>query len=129
MLEETYRRGVEAFNRRDLAGWLSLMDEEIEVESRFSRVGATFYRGHDQIEQWWADLAEAWDYLEVEPDVVRQVRPDQTLALIHLRAKGLESGVEVREPHAHRVDFRAGKWLRLSYEDRALAERELRGSD
>jgi hypothetical protein len=57
---------------------------------------------------------------------VRQVGPDQTLALIHLRAKGRESGLEVREPHGHRVDWRDGRWLRLSYVEREVAERELR---
>ena len=125
MLEEGYRRAIEAFNARDLDAWIALMDEDVEIESRFSRIGNAFFRGHEMVQQWWADLADAWEYLDVQLEQVRQVGPDQTLALIHLAAKGRESGLAVREPAAHRVDWRDGRWLRLRYEDRAAAEREL----
>ncbi len=113
------------FNNRDLAGWLDLMDEDVEVESRFSRVGNAFFRGHGAVHQWWADLDEAWEYIRVEPEQVAQVAPNQTLALIQLVAKGRESGLDVREPTAHRVDWRDGRWVRLRYVERAEAEREL----
>ena len=127
MLDEAYRRAIEAFNRRDLEGWLALMDEDVDIESLFTLLADNFFRGHAMVQQWWADLGQAWEYLEVEVNEVSQVGPDRTLALIHLNGKGRESGLEVREPHAHQVDWRDGKWLRLRYVDREEAERELRG--
>ena len=125
MLVEAYNRAVQAFNTRDLEGWIALMDEEVEIESRFTRFGQNYFRGHRAVERWWADLEEAWEYIRVEPSEVRQVGADETLTLLHLAAKGRESGVVVREPTAHRVTWRDGRWLRLRYEDRAVAEREL----
>jgi ketosteroid isomerase-like protein len=125
MLEERYRQAVSAFNERDLDAWIGLMDEQVDIESRFSRFGQNYFRGHRAMRRWWDDLADAWELIRVEPDEVREVAPDQTLALIKLRAKGRESGVEVLEPTAHRVDWRDGRWIRLRYEDRAVAEREL----
>ena len=125
MLADIYRRAVEAFNRRDLDGWLAFMDEDIEIESRFSRLGDTRFRGHESIRQWWDDLGDAWDVLEVVPEEVRESAPDETLALIHLNGRGRGSGLEVREPAAHRVRYRDGKWVQLAYVDREQAEREL----
>jgi len=125
MLVESYRRAVDAFNRRDLAEWIAFMDENVEIESRFSRLGDTRFRGHASIRSWWEDLGDAWDFLEVVLEDIREVAPDETLALIHLNGRGRGSGLEVSEPAAHRVKYRNGKWLQLSYVDRDAAEREL----
>ena len=129
MLEDAYRRAIDAFNRRDLPGWLALIDDDFDLESRFSSVSDKFYRGRAEVENWWADLQDAWEHLDVEVQEVRQVTPDQTLALIVLDGKGRGSGLEVREEHGHRVDWRDGKWLRLRYVDRDVAERELAALD
>jgi len=129
MLEDTYRQAVDAFNRRDLPGWLALMDDDCDIESRFSRIGDNFFRGREAVEAWWADLEDAWEVLDVEVQQVRQVAPDQTLSLIVLEGRGRGSGLEVREAQAHRVDWRDGKWLRMRYVDRKAAERELAALD
>jgi ketosteroid isomerase-like protein len=129
MLPDTYRQATEAFNRRDLESWLAFMDEDVEIESRFSRFGNTRFRGHRSIQRWWDDLGEAWEVIEVALEEVRQVGPDETLALARLNARGRGSGLEVREPIAHRVRYRDGKWLRLSYVGRDEAEAELAGLD
>ena len=129
MSAEVYRRGVAAFNRRDLEAWLALMDEEVEIESRFSRLGDTRFRGHRSIKRWWEDLGDAWEFLDVEIEDVRDVGPDETLALIQLNGKGRGSGLAIREPAAHRVRFRDGKWVQLAYVDREQAQRELAALD
>jgi ketosteroid isomerase-like protein len=125
MLVEGYNRAVVAFNERDLEAWIALMDEDVRIESRFSRFGDNYFHGHRAMRRWWADLEEAWEYIRVEPSEVRQVGADETLALLHLAAKGRESGVAIREPTAHRVVWRDGRWVSLSYVDRAAAEQEL----
>jgi ketosteroid isomerase-like protein len=124
MLEDAYRRAVVAFNARDLDGWLALMHEDVEIESRFSRMHEQF-RGQAEMRLWWDDLADAWEFLDVEPEVVCEIEPGETLALIHLHGRGRGSGLEVREPAAHRVTWRDGLWLRLRYQDRESAEQEL----
>ena len=128
MLIERYMQALNAFNARDLEGWLAIVDEDVEIESRFSTVHSR-YRGHAAIRRWWDDLGEAWESLEVEPDEVRQVAGDQTLALIQLNAKGRGSGMIVREAAAHRVTWRNDLWTRLEYEDREVAEREIAALD
>ena len=127
MLEEAYRRAVKAFNDRDLDAWVEMMDPEISIESRFTQLSENYFHGHRAMKRWWDDLGDAWEYLQVEPSEVREVAPDETLALVHLSGKGRESGVVVREPTAHRVKWRAGRWTSLRYVDRADAERELSG--
>jgi ketosteroid isomerase-like protein len=124
MLEDDYKRAIVVFNNRDLDGWLELMHEDVEIESRFSRMHNRF-RGHTAVRRWWDDLDDAWEYLDVELETVREVAPDQTLALINLHGRGRGSGLEMREPAAHRVTWRDGRWTRLQYEDRDVAEREL----
>ena len=127
MLVEEYWKAVHAFNTRDLDGWIALMNEDVDIESRFSRFGENHFHGHRAMRRWWSDLGEAWELIEVHPEEVRQVGPNETLALIQLVAKGRESGVEVREPTAHRVLWRDGRWTHLMYVDRQEAERELAG--
>ena len=128
MLVERYMQALNAFNARDLEGWLAIVDEDVEIESRFSTVHSR-YRGHAAIRRWWDDLGEAWESLEVEPHEVHQVAEDQTLALIQLNAKGRGSGMIVREAAAHRVTWRNDLWIRLEYEDREVAEREIAALD
>jgi len=127
MLIERYMQALNAFNARDLEGWLAVVHEDVEIESRFSTVHSR-YRGHAAIRRWWEDLGEAWESLEVEAGEVRQVAEDQTLALVVLNAKGRGSGMVVREAAAHRVTWRDGLWTRLDYVDRETAEREIAAS-
>ena len=129
MLADTYTQATDAFNRRDLETWIAFMDEDVEIESRFSRFGDTRFRGHRSIQRWWDDLGEAWEVIQVAPEEVRQVGPDETLTLAHLNATGRGSGLEVSEPIAHRVRYRNGKWLQLTYADRDEAEAELAALD
>jgi ketosteroid isomerase-like protein len=129
MLTEIYTRALKTFNSRDLEGWIAHADENVEVESRFSQFGNTRFRGHRSIRRWWEDLEDAWEFLEVVVEEVREVGPDQTLALVHLNGRGRGSGLEVSEPAAHRVTYREGKWLKLEYVDREAAERELAALD
>ena len=124
MLEDAYRSAIVAFNTRDLDRWLGMMDKDVEIESRFSRMHKQF-RWQAEMKLWWDDLADAWEYLEVELEVVREVEGGETLALVHLHGRGRGSGLEVREPAAHRVTWRDGLWRRLRYQDREEAEREL----
>ena len=51
-------RVFEAFNRRDLEGFLALMDEDVEAISRLAAVEGG-YHGHEGIRRWWNTLLDA----------------------------------------------------------------------
>ena len=67
---QEHRRALErfydAFNARDLPCILAELHPQIEFESRFARAGGTTYHGHDGVRGWLADLADAWEHIEVE---------------------------------------------------------------
>jgi ketosteroid isomerase-like protein len=114
MLERFYR----TFNARDMPGILETLDPGFEFESRFARAGGTTYRGHDGVRGWFADLDDAWEYIDVELGETREVDNDRTIALITLRGRGRTSGIELNERAAHELSWRGGKLARLVYVER-----------
>jgi|SRR5436190_5327810 len=110
-------RFYEAFNARDEPRILAEIDLEIEFESRFAQAGGTTYRGHAGVRGWLADLAHAWEYIDVElHDTVE--RDGRTIALITLHGKGRASGIELHERAAHELSWRDGKVASLRYTER-----------
>ena len=96
--------------------------EELEVESRFSRVGGTVYRGRKGVIAWWNDLAEAWSAMEVETEDSVDVGSNRTVLLIKLYGKGRESGLRLDEPLAHCWHWSGERLRQLEYMDRDEAE-------
>lgn len=86
----TVTRMFAAFNGRNLDDWMADASEDVEVESRFSSVGHTTFRGRDGVVLWWGDLAEAWDPIEAELESSRDVSTDETVILITLHGIGTE---------------------------------------
>ena len=118
---EVFGRLLDAFNARNLDGFLDECDPEIELHSRFTAVGGV-YRGEMGLRRWHADLGDAWDYLQLQLDRVIDVDDDTILVLMTLTGKGRGSGVEIRQEIAHLDTFRAGKVARIvTYTDRAEA--------
>ena len=84
----TVTRMFAAFNGRNLDDWMADATEDVEVESRFSSVGHTTFRGRDGVVSWWGDLAEASDPIEAELESSRDVSTDESVILITLHGKG-----------------------------------------
>ena len=118
----TVTRIVVAFNGRNLDDWMADASEDVEVESRFSSVGHTTFRGRDGVVSWWGDLAEAWDPIEAELESSRDVSTDETVILITLHGKGRNSELPLDEPVALRWRWREGRLTRMEYMDRHEAE-------
>lgn len=110
-------RFYDAFNARDLQRLIGEMHPQVEFESRFARAGGTTYRGHDGIRGWLADLADAWEHIAVELERAFET-DDGTVALITLHGKGRASGIELHERAAHKLRWREGKLLSLTYVER-----------
>ena len=118
----TVTRLFAAFNGRDLDGWMADATEDFDVESRFSSVGRTTFRGRDGVVAWWGDLAEAWDPIEAELETSRDVSTDVTVVLMTLHGKGRNSELPLDEPVAVRWRWREGRLTRMEYMDRHEAE-------
>src|SRR6185436_5296393 len=56
-VELTYQ-AYDAFNRRDSAAFLELMDADVEALSRLAAMEGG-YHGHDGIRRWWQNLLDA----------------------------------------------------------------------
>jgi hypothetical protein len=80
------------------------------------------YRGHEGIDGWFDDLAEAWESIEAHLEEIAEEDKDTTLVLVRLEAKGRESGVDLNEPVAQRHSWRGEKLVRIAYVDRQEAE-------
>ena len=62
-----------AWNRRDLDGYLALMDPEIDLYPGAVRVEGGAYQGHEGIRRFWADVYASWDELVGNIEEVRDL--------------------------------------------------------
>jgi ketosteroid isomerase-like protein len=66
---EIIRRGIDAFNRRDLDEVLRTYDPDAEVDwSRSPGVEAGIYRGREAIRGLWNTFLETWERVTVSVD-------------------------------------------------------------
>ena len=72
---ELYRRGIEAFNRRDLDGFLALAHPDVVGVSRVLAIEGGPYRGHDGVRAWWKGLLEVFPDFFIEILWVRDGGP------------------------------------------------------
>ena len=120
---ELHRRGIEAFNQRDLDGFLALMDPNVEFtpyERALERPGP--YRGHADTRVWWANAFEPFADVRVELDAVREFG-EITIAIGRLRGTGAGSGAPFDRPWCGAAKWRDEKmvwWYAYGSEDEAL---------
>jgi ketosteroid isomerase-like protein len=88
---ELYRRGIEAFNRRDLDAFLALADPDVVGMSRVLAIEGKSYRGHEGTREWWQDLLGVFPGFTIEIVTVRDVK-DLTIAELRNSAHAEGSG-------------------------------------
>src|SRR5215207_8513987 len=81
---ERAKRAADAFNRRDLAAFLALVDPGVDFTTRFVERGGS-YQGHDGVRTWWEDLMRVFPDFSVE---VVEVRDLGDLEIVRLRVRG-----------------------------------------
>src|SRR3712207_2297737 len=96
-----YRRFVAAFNAREIEQIISMMHPEIEFQSRFAQMGGAVYHGHEGVRGWLDDLADAWEYLDVDISEATEIEQDRAVSLIRLHGRGRASGLHIDEHLAH----------------------------
>ena len=112
---EAFRRGAEAYNRREVQALLEALDPDVEwhdvLQVMLGGQAATA-RGHEGVRGLMRDQGEAFAELETEYSDVRDLG-DQLVATGVVRARGRESGIETESPLGAVVDFRNGKAIRI----------------
>ena len=70
----TFKRVIEAYNRREIEPLLETSDPEIEWYPFTAQVeGDEAYHGHEGLRQWWANIDAAFEDFEASVDEVRDL--------------------------------------------------------
>jgi len=119
---EIAKRGIDAFNRRDVDGWADLMTSDFEFVPALLRVveGGS-YRGREGVERYFAEISDAWEEIRIVAEEIRDLG-DRVLVLGRIEGRGRGSGVPVDAPLGFVVDVRGGNMSRTrGYLDQAEA--------
>ena len=103
---ETFKRGVDAWNRDDFAAWIDLFDPEVEWFALME-----VFRGHDGARQAWASFKGDM-HLTVEFDEIRDLG-DRVLALGEINGVGHTTGLKVGAEVAQLCTYRDGKAISI----------------
>jgi ketosteroid isomerase-like protein len=94
---------LEAFNRRDIDGYLAHMEEDVEAASRLVSVEGAF-RGHDGIRRWMESIFNVWPDVRAEIGEAEDLG-DATLIELKLRGQGVGSEVPLEW-----IVWQAARW-------------------
>jgi ketosteroid isomerase-like protein len=118
---ELVRRVFDAFNRRDIAAFIELLDPNVEWVPVLAVLEGSVYRGHGDIRRWLKDLDTDWEFFEVYYEELRDLG-DRVLVSGHWRARGRASGVDVENPGTYLYEIKGGKVVSMrTFTDRAEA--------
>lgn len=111
---EVYRRGLDAFNRRDRATWLALCSPEVENVPPREWPESRLTRGRDVVWEFLTSNNDPWEASRYEPSEV--IEGDDKV-VVHLTAemRGKASGAEVAWSFWQVVTFHNGAVSRFEW--------------
>ena len=110
---EIVKRGLAAFNQRDLHAFMEMATPDIELFPAFAgAVDGRAVRGREGIEMLFREIRDTWAEQRVIADEFRTLG-DRVVALGRIVGRGKGSGVPVETPGATIIDFRDGKMARV----------------
>jgi ketosteroid isomerase-like protein len=117
----TVRASYEALNRGDVDGALDALHPDVEWRESRELPETDIYRGIAAVRKLLDAFQESW--LEFRQDVDDSIEAgDKVVVLLHLSARGRESGAQVDARYAHVWTMRDGKGVRVdAYYDREEA--------
>jgi ketosteroid isomerase-like protein len=108
---ESFKRAVEAYNRRDVEALLEELDPEVEWHPAFEVLlggEATVSRGHKGVRELLRDTDETLAEIHIEFSEIQDLG-DRVVAIGRLRTRGKESGAETESPVGTVAKFKAGR--------------------
>jgi ketosteroid isomerase-like protein len=98
MVDDLARRAYEAFNERDLDGFLELLDPDVRMRSLMTEAEQADYQGYDGVRQWYAAV------FEIFPDwrpQLRELDTDGAVAVgcFDVLATAAASGVRIEQSY------------------------------
>ena len=106
---ELLRRGVEAWNGRELDVWLDLGTPDVEwMPAGPAAVERTVYRGYEEVRDGIEAVFETWEVFELQENEVRDLG-ESALWLGRVRMRGNASGIELDQEFAIHSVARNGK--------------------
>jgi ketosteroid isomerase-like protein len=108
---EAFKRGIEAYNRRDVDALLDELDTEVEWRPVLPvELGgeAMVYRGHDGVRQLLRDLDEVLAERQLDFSEIRD-EGDHVVATGSLRIRGKSSGALTESPFRWVAEFKNGR--------------------
>lgn len=111
--EELVRRSYEAWNRRDVDAWLSLLSPDIVFRPVSTFTDSKERRGLDTMRRFMDEWYDAWaDDFTTAVDNIREYG-DVVIALIRFKGHSKASGIEVAGGLFEVFRFREGKIERI----------------
>lgn len=114
---EASRRAFEAFSRSDWQACLSEIDPDIEWHLTFQfpdlPPGKRVYRGHDEVEMLWRNLANGFPELTLEMEEVLYEAEGLLVVRARFVGRGGGSGIEVDRRIFYVQELRGQKLLRI----------------
>jgi ketosteroid isomerase-like protein len=119
---ELVRRNLDAFNRRDIPGYIATIADDFVLHSQFAGVEARTYQGPGDIPRYFQDLAEAWHRYRAEPLDLVEGKDGRVACQLVTRAVAERSGIEVTKRIGAVFSVRSGKIVGIdAYPNRANA--------
>ena len=109
--EEAARRFAEAITSGDREAALAICHPEIELNSMLGISGHA-YHGHDGIDEYFEDVASAWEHWTVEVERVVEAVDGRVVIVMTMHARGRGSGATLAGRTAHIWTVRDGRLLR-----------------
>jgi ketosteroid isomerase-like protein len=124
-------RAIDAFNRRDLDAFLTVMDPHVEFTPYEVMVqGGAPYLGHEGVRRWWEESFAVLPDLTAETHEVRDLGDVVFVAGV-LRAHGAGSGAPIERQMWLAIEWRDGRevwWASFEGEAEALEAARLRAA-
>jgi ketosteroid isomerase-like protein len=112
---EAFKRGLDAYNRRDTEAMLPNLDPEVEWYPALEvplEGEAAVYRGHEGVRELIRSTDETLGEIRAEFSEIRDLG-DRIVATGHLRIRGMGSGAESESPVGCVAEFKGGKLIRM----------------
>ena len=123
---ELFRRGLEAWNRRDFDAALELYDPDAEWDNSRVFVDQEPLRGREALRAYWAEALGRWSEFEwVEEELIEG--EGWVVAVVRMRATGSVSGIALDQRFAFLAELSDGRVTRQALyptKDDALAAAE-----